>query len=70
MAKGYINLEIDPEQYEKVKAQLTELYELADRASRKIEIATQDNIHWGIYLVLGLAIFTLGSIFGFWLAGI
>ena len=70
MAQGYIKLEIDPEQYEKVKQQLTELYELADKASYKIEIAAQQGVHWTAYLVLGLGVFVIGAIFGFWLAGI
>lgn len=71
MAQGYIKLEIDPEQYEKVKQQITELYELADKkASYRIEIAAQQGVHWTAYLVLCLGVFTLGAIFGFWLAGI
>lgn len=70
MAQGYIKLEIDPEQYEKVKQQLTELYEITDRASFKIAIAAQQGVHWTAYAVLGLGVFVLGTIFGFWLAGI
>lgn len=70
MTQGYIKLEIDPEQYEKVKQQLTELYELADKVSYKIEIAAQQSVHWTAYAVLGLGVFALGMIFGYWLAGI
>ena len=70
MAQAYIKLEIDQEQYEKLKTQLAELNELADRASCKIEIAAQQSARWTAYAVLGLGAFTLGVIFGFWLAGI
>ena len=70
MVQGYINLEIDPEQYEKMKQQLTELCEITDRASFKIAIAAQQGVHWTAYAVLGLGVFVLGTIFGFWLAGI
>lgn len=32
--------------------------------------AAQQGVHWTAYAVLGLGVFTLGTIFGFWLAGI
>ncbi len=64
-----IRLEIDPEDYERVKKQMTDLYELADRASYKIEVVAQ-GVHWTIYLVLSLGVFVLGTIFGFWLASV
>ena len=70
MTQGYIKLEIDPEQYEKVKQQLTELYEISNRASFRIAIAAQQSVHWMAYASLGLGVFALGTIFGFWLAGI
>jgi len=41
MTQGLIELEIDPVQYETVKRQLSELYELADKTSERIESAAQ-----------------------------
>lgn len=34
------------------------------------QVAAQQSVHWTAYFVLGLGVFTLGMIFGFWLAGI
>lgn len=65
-----IRLEIDPEDYERVKKQMVDLYELADKASYRIQIAAQQGVHWTAYAVLGLGVFVLGMIFGYWLAGI
>ena len=45
MTHGYIKLEIDPAEYEKVKEQLHDLYTIADMASWKIMSAAQQSVH-------------------------
>lgn len=37
MAQGYIRLEIDPDDYEKVRSQLYELYNITSRAGLIVE---------------------------------
>lgn len=34
------------------------------------QVAAEQSVHWTAYAVIGLAIFVLGAVFGFWLAGI
>lgn len=38
--------------------------------TRDALIAAQQGVHWTAYAVIGLAIFVLGAVVGFWLAGI
>ena len=37
---------------------------------RVVEKPAQQGVHWTAYVVLGLGVFVLGTIFGFWLSGI
>lgn len=65
--------------FENLPQWMKELWSLAPNIAKNVEayinklesqIAAQQSVHWTAYLVLGLGVFALGMIFGFWLAGI
>lgn len=45
MPQSYIKLEIDPEDYEKVKQQFRDIYDIADKAALRVQIASQQSVH-------------------------
>ena len=66
-----IKIEVDPEDYERVKRQFMDLYDIADKTNHKFEIVLlRGGVNPFIYFILFLAIFMVGAIFGYWLAGI
>lgn len=44
MPQSYIKLEIDPADYEKVKQQFRDIYDIADKAALRVQVAAQQSV--------------------------